>query len=80
MNFLKLEREQWLALARLNESPDFQSLLEAFKASLAQADRQNRIREGVQLHWSQGMSVLLAEIIELPAMARKTLEAKQPQR
>lgn len=71
-----MNREQALAISRLHSQPDFQSLLDVFKDGLARADRQNREREGVQLSRSQGMSVLLEEIVLLTETARKVLEAK----
>ncbi len=73
---MRLTRPQAEALTRLAKNPDYEELANLFAAQLAEADESNRRAEGVQLHRQQGKAQLLAELLTLPEVARKTLAGR----
>ncbi|MCA9340008.1 MAG: hypothetical protein KDA17_03810 [Candidatus Saccharibacteria bacterium] len=52
------------AISRIKDHPDFQVLLDEFKAELHEQDRKNRIAQSPALEWGQGVAQFLNDLLE----------------
>lgn len=66
------------AINRLNQTDDFQKLLELIRSELKEVDKMNRHQvDVVQLHQGQGVAKALEKLLETCENAAKTVALQQ---
>lgn len=65
------------SLSILMSSPEYQIVLDWFRQSLVEADKNNRLLDGPQLYRGQGEALVLQDLIDKSTKANQLLENRK---